>query len=80
MPWGGGGGVGTGETQGGPRLGGLGRRGAPGQAGKIAPPPSHAGPGALALGGPVRPEAGPLGTAGPLWSHHAHRVRHGSSG
>ena len=36
--------------------------------------------GALALGGPVRPELGPPSTAGPLRSHHAPRVQHGSSG
>ena len=61
-------------------LRGLGRRGAPGRARRIAPPPQRAGPGALALGGPVRPEAGPSGTAGPPRSRHAPRVRHGSIG
>ena len=70
----GGGGACTGETPGGPRLGGLGRRGGPGRARRTAPPPQRAGPRVRAPGGLVRPGAGPSGNAGPP------RGRHGSSG
>ena len=76
----GGGGACTGETMGDPRLGGLGRLGAPARVRRIAPPPKHAGLGALALGGPGGPGVVPSGTAGPLQGRHAPRLRHGSSG
>ena len=76
----GGGGACTGGPQGGPCLGGLGRRGVLGRAMRTALPPLRAGPVALGLGGPVRPEAAPPSTAGLPQSPHVPRARHGSSG
>ena len=79
VSWRGRGGACSGETRGERRLGPLGGWGVPGRAGKVAPLPQHVNPDATALGGPVQPAAGPPGTAGPLRSHHALGVRHGSS-
>ena len=76
---GGGGGACTGETPGGPRLGGPGRLRGPVQARRTAPPLLRAGPRGRAPGGPARPGAGPSDSAGPPRGQCALRGPPGSS-